>query len=195
MWTGEATDIMENIPHQKPDFFLYNYETIINNILSIFSLGRKRAEVQSRRKWGCLALKKKSILSRKGCAQTEWHWAQGDSVGKVTTLFMFYSVFLVRRRGRSSPRRPSPFHQKTFPLPPGKMVANSRRMVIWKILNGTNSSRKREGRSRLRKYWRIPPAMLGTQLSFRDDFKWRVSVWDFFQYPGQLPSSLRNLHA
>ena len=89
---------------RKPDFLLYNYKTIINNIPSSFSPGRKRAEVQSRRKWGCLALKRRSILSRKGCAQTEWHWAQVDSVGKVPTLFMFYSVFLVRRRGRSSPR-------------------------------------------------------------------------------------------
>ena len=56
---------------RKPDFLLYNYKTIINNIPSSFSPGRKRAEVQSRRKWGCLALKRRSILSRKGCAQTE----------------------------------------------------------------------------------------------------------------------------
>ena len=37
---------------QKPSFLLYTYKSHISKMLCIFSLERKRAEVQRRRKWG-----------------------------------------------------------------------------------------------------------------------------------------------
>ena len=42
---------------QKASFLLCTYKSHISKMLCIFSLERKRAEVQRRRKWGCLTFK------------------------------------------------------------------------------------------------------------------------------------------
>ena len=211
---------------QKPSFLLYTYKSHISKMLCIFSLERKRAEVQRRRKWGCLTFKEglsfpgKDVHKRSDtenrvvhresahlvrvsfCLPSEekqrrhWHptpvLLPGESHGlrglvgcspwgcwglDMTEWLPFHFSLSCIGEGNGNPLQcsclenpreggawwaaiygvsqsrtwlkwlsSSSSEEETWISPQrwGKMVANSRKVVIWKILNVSSSSRKAE---------------------------------------------------
>ena len=85
---------------QKPSFLLYTYKSHISKMLFIFSLGRKRAEVQRRRKWGYRTFKEG--LSFPGKHAHGVTLRTGSFTGKVPTSLMFHLVCLVRGSGEGN---------------------------------------------------------------------------------------------